>query len=542
MKISRLFLTLLLPLACSTVSIVRAQVPFSGIPADPDCGGIADVQADRAELYSIKVSTSGSCRDMLFDTRYTGGLAVGGATVGDPINPSWLLPPNWSVPQVGTDVAFTIITFPPVSGQQACRALIDSGSIVNQDFSAAIVQTVGDSLPIGFVGTQSIDLVLPGTSAQYSVRLAGQSSIPSPNFPRRASGCVEVAFAPLSEVNTTDFIGGCSPAGEYGNPADPDRAWGVIVGYNVYRVEGTSAMVPTRQQFFDASLNADDSDGWQYYMPLTSSYRPREVNPDLADPDPLGRDLFPNDLGGLQNPDAVMYSGDEVMIFQDSASNRGEMRISGTGADLTGATSYWYAFQPVLCGTIDSFSSGGFGPGQSLLAGDHRLDMDSDGTNDAVDLDLDGDLEFFSPQAEVASQPGLGLTHDGLPLLSAPVFGFVNPLPSTGGITLAGTATGSRVDLQILASLEATDVVGYNVYRIDGLAQVRVNDRIVLAEGLESGIYSLVDSLTANRRLRQATASYMIEIVHDGGYTEMVGPFEVTLGRAAGAEAGRRRR
>src|SRR6185369_3287425 len=132
---------------------------------------------------------------------------------------------------------------------------------------------------------------------------------------------------------------------------------------------------------------------------------------------------------GFQNPDGVMFSGDEVLLYQDSSNNRGVARATGTAPDLSGATSYWYAFQPVLRGSVPDYASSGFGPGSALFFGDHRIDLDGDGRPDAVDLDLDGTPDFISPQAE-AGISGLGLTNAHLPLLSAPVLGRADPLVS----------------------------------------------------------------------------------------------------------------
>src|SRR5204862_8141835 len=105
----------------------------------------------------------------------------------------------------------------------------------------------------------------------------------------------------------------------------------------------------------------------------------------------------PDDLGGLQNTEGAFGSGDEVMVFQDSLANRGTARATGT-APTTGG-SYWYALQPVMCGTIAALGTVSFSSGQ--FGGDHTSSASALAAgDDAIDLDLDGTIDFFSPQAD----------------------------------------------------------------------------------------------------------------------------------------------
>lgn len=523
-----------------------AQVPVAGVVATEDCTNILFNDTENAELIVVKVQqTGGACTDMLFDLRQTGGLSAGGATAGDDVNVQWLVPPNWKNGQLGTDTHFAYVIYPPAAGQIANRMMLDSGTIANQDFTAAIVQTVGNSIPASIPApSRGIGLTLT-SSGTYGVKLAGQAGATTAGFPRGANGGVEVAFAPLSEVNDTDLIGGgCDVSGETRNPFTPNdpAVDGGLLGYNVYRLAGTAGSPPTAQNFYDASINANLDDGWQYFMPITQSYNLSAAdNLSLGAPTPpAGSDNNPNDLGGLQNPDGVMSTGDEVLIFQDSASNRGLLRASGS-APVAG-TGYWYAVQPVMCGSIGDFSAAtGFGPGGGLFAGMHAMNVSALGAgNDAIDLDLDGSVDFFSPQADVGNQPGLGFTYNSLPVISQPVFGSVNPAPAAGRVSLSGRVDGQAVALTLQGGLEG-DVKGYYVLRGTGADAVRVNEHLILATGNESSTYQLGDDAVQARRLsRGGTVQYSVEVVYTDDHTSVAGPFTVTLDRAA--PAGRRSR
>src|SRR6185503_17566165 len=129
-------------------------------------------------------------------------------------------------------------------------------------------------------------------------------------------------FAPIAERNP-DMIGssGCSIGGEV---RDEAAGFGMIVGYNVFRLPGTAAVVPTPRDFVGA---------WQYYIPFDSfdlnvADTVGVAGPDMNNdglPDGDGTDApsdsLPNDLAGLHNPDGLPYTGDEVILFQDSAKN-----------------------------------------------------------------------------------------------------------------------------------------------------------------------------------------------------------------------------
>jgi hypothetical protein len=517
-------------LLASGTSALGQAVPVAGVVATEDCTGLMFNDTENAELIVVKIQTAGACTDMLFDFRQTGGLNAGGATVGDDVNVQWLVPPNWTNGQLASDAHFAYVVYPPAAASRANRMMVDSGTIANQDFTAATIQTVGNSIRSTVPApSRGIDLTL-SSSGTYSVKLAGQGGATTAGFPRGANGGVEVAFAPLSEVNNTDLIGGgCDVSGEArspSNPADP-QVDGGIVGYNIYRLAGTAGSPPTAQNFYDASINANADDGFQYFLPVTQSY-------DLAALDnlsaggpgtPAGSDTNPNDLGGLQNPDGVMYTGDEVMIYQDSATNRGVPRSSGTAP--AAGQGYWYAAQPVLCGvSTDWAASRGFGPAGGLLVGNHGMNVSALGAgNDAVDLDLDGTIEFFSPQWDAGTNVGLGFTYNSLPVLTEPVFGSINPAPAVGRVALTGQLSGQNLALTLQGGLEG-DVKGYNVLRGTGADAVRVNSQLILANGNEGTVYQINDDAIQARRLsRGGVVQYTVEIVYQDDHTTLAGPF-----------------
>lgn len=526
-----------------------AQVPEIGIVTD-DCTTPIDPSAgnplDAAELYAVKVPQgSGDCTDLLFDLRATGGQQGGGADASGLL---WGVPPNWRAGQLATDTQITILVYPPAAAGQGHRISIDSDDTSTQDFGISARQTIGNSIPSSYAGAglAGIDLTLPGGSATYGVKLAGTGSTATANFPQMAGAAgvlqaVEVAFAPLIEVNNVDWTGnGCSVAGRLANQATASPAGndGAIIGYNVYRVTGTAGTVPTPTDFYNASIDADPATGWQYMMPLTSSFT---INAGDPAPGAAGTnspiDSIPNDLGGLQNADGSYSTGDEVMIFQDSLANRGTARATGT-APVTG-TSYWYAFQPVMCGNVSQFASLAFSSGQ--FNGDHATSVSALAAgDDAVDLDLDGNIEFFSPQAD-AGLPGLGLAYNGLPALSAPVFADgTRALPATGDVTLTGNMSGANVNITFQAGMQSGNVQGFNVYRGAGDARVRVNEQLILAQGTESSVYQLVDDAVQARRLSKGgSVQYMVEIVYNDGHTSLVGPFAVAVERQAPARRSR---
>ena len=503
--------------------------PVFGIPAIEDCSDLQYADAANGELYALKMTPSTTDRntDWLFDLREKGGLQSNSGTVLAPDN--YAVDEAWAVGQGDADVHFIYITYPPTGPGQPAKIFLDSGIRAAFDFRIAAIQSIGNSLPAG--RDAGIGLTIPGTATQYTARLNASST---KSFPVGATppgsttaGSINIAFSPLAEVNPNPAVAGtCEIGGNDFNPLDATR--GGIIGYNVYRIPGTAATVPTHANFMTAiASNADADGGWVYFLDLTT------FNVALADTTTAGNapsDGAVTDLAGLQNPDGRMYSGDEVLILQDSENRAGVSRTRAAQLAPVPGQSYWYAVQPVVLGNVSSFAALGFTINDTMN-GNHQLDLDGDGEMDAVDLDLNGTPDFISPQAETSNggQNGLGLTAGSIPALSAPMFvDGAAALPAFGQVSLSGSLRGTDVNVQFTTGLEKGNVLGYNVYRMSGDTRVRVNEQPILAQGSESNVYSLVDTATRSRGVR--SVDYMVEIVYsDGTASTMVGPFAVSL-------------
>jgi len=503
-------------------SAASAQV--QGNVAQSACGALLlDNRALAGELYVIKTHNPGigpdEQMDWMFDLSGKAGLAMTAVDVG---GSTWFVPDAFKHNAVPPEEVFGFVTYP--GGWLA----IDSTSLRGEGVLGLVQQQrVGDSLPIGVAN--GIGLVLPGSAAQYTAGIADRSGNMA-LFPIGTARAIEVAFAPIAEINSTDIDGsGCTVGGDVMNEA---AGFGMIVGYNVFRLPGNPGVVPSPADFIGA---------WQYYIPYNSF--------DLAIPDTLGTagpdvngdtlpdgdgtpapsDSLPSDLGGLQNPNGIPHDGDEVLIYQDSWLNPdGTPRSTGTGPDLSGGTGYWYAFQPVAFQgrTVNTDYDGlGFGRDEEFT-GQHSMDRDADGVAESLDLDMDGDPDFYSPQL-VSGQPGLGLTNGGLPLLSSPVFGRVNPLIGVSQARLEGRIVGSNVELTLVAGFETADVIGYDVRRVSGVNPVAVNAGLIPAQGGEGNMYRVHDRLPSSRRA--TSISYTVDVVRSGAPREQLGPFTVDV-------------
>ena len=191
--------------------------------------------------------------------------------------------------------------------------------------------------------------------------------------------------------------------------------------------------------------------------------------------------------------------------------------------------------QPVVAGRVADFASIGFTLNDAF-PGDHRMDVDNNGENDAVSLNTvagaHDSMEFYSPQAEPRNggQDGLGLTNRGIPLVCPGCPFFVDgswPLPAQGGVTLTGEITDGEVRLTLTAGLESASITGYHVVRVLGTQRTRVNDELILAQGGEGNTYALVDGAARGRG--QRTVTYLVETVHANGAPTTTGPFTLRL-------------
>jgi hypothetical protein len=525
---------LLLPVMAS------GQSGMVGATANRDCTANA---SEPAELYAIKLVDAAAARtDMLFDLRAKGGVQSDSTALYDG-NGGWSVGPAWRSGQLDNHVQFAILTFPPLGPGMPGRISIDTATLSDLDAGNVRMQEVGNSIPAGPAGLNSIGLTIPGTATQYSVRLAtgpGTRQFPSGS----TSNGINIAFAPLVDVNDTDVTGSfCTWGAKYADlgdltdPAPGGPLRGVIIGYNVYRIPGTAAVVPTPLDFKNALTDANPASGWVGFMDV------RTLHQGIADLNPAGPGTpspievnSTADITGMQNPNGTPYDADEVMIFQDSSEST-RSRPGGAVLQPDTAQPYWYAVQPVMTGKVSDFGPLVGFTGNAFFEGEHRCDMDGDGLFDSVNLDSTvcdpAAVEFISPQAEmVPAIDGLGLTNNSLPLLSAPMFYNANPaqLPATGGVSVVATVTGSEVSLKLSTGLEGRSIAGYNVYRQVGEQRVRVNAQPILAQGAESNVYSLLDTMSAARGPRATSVQYMVETVYsDGTASTFAGPFTVQL-------------
>lgn len=489
---------------------------------------VTDNRAAGGELVALKVHNPGGGpdehTDINWDLSAKGGVQLPGVSVG---GATYNIAATWKHQPVPPEELFVIVTYP--DGTLA----LDSSEVRDGAAHGTVLrQRVGDSLPIG-IGA-GIGLQLPGSAAPYTIPTINDQHGTAPaSFPYGSRWGIEVAFSPIAEVNNTEISPGCTIGSEI---VDPQAGFGIIVGYNVFRLEGTESVVPTAADFVG---------NWQYYMPYNSFDLAVADTSGVAGPDMNGDGLpdgdgtdapsdgnADGDLVGLQNPDGIPHDGDEVLIFQDSAFNPdGTARAWGTGPDRTGTIGYWYAFQPVLFSggtTVAAFDGLGFTE-NNLYVGTHAVDLDGNGALDALDLDMDGSVDFYSPQAEVGVT-GYGLTNGGLPLLSAPVFGRANPAFAGGGLALTGRATGTGVQLTVTAPVESSVVAGYNVYRLVGDSRVRINRALILAQGADNASYTVRDTrrLTSAERVA-ASVGYVVEVVGRGGSSDLSQRFDVEL-------------
>lgn len=519
-----------------------AQTFLGIVKQNGACGTNFQILPNGGELYAVKVtSVAGNPGSATDPTNYddwqasmeskTAGSTIG-LSVGD-IGPTaagfQVLSANFQDAPLGTHVVFTYITFP--NGM----LYVDSGTVGNNQnlLGNAMVQVVGNSAPAThFPGTAAI--AMSSAVGGYTVNTGAAPA----QFPFGTKAGIELAFAPVNEVNNTQ-VGGCAVGGR---APDPATTQGAIIGYNIYRmVAPTPTPAPTAAQLGTVA-------NWVAFYPLTSF----TLNPGSAEgggtvggdangdtiPDGDGTDsardgAADTDAYGIENADGVQYTGDEIAIFADgSALPNGTARA--TAPILDGVTQYWYAVQPVVNGSISAFQN-------ITLArnplGDVRRDENGAvaGPLCAVDLDVanaNGN-EFFSPQFLSGGLPGLGLTNGGEALLSTPVLGRGNPAAAGGNLSLMVDLAGSDVNLSLSAGLEAANVLGYNVYRSVGAERTKVNADLIAASGGEGSVYRLVDSVGATSRRvtrRDLAPSYEVEVVYnDGTQSRTFGPFSAAV-------------
>jgi hypothetical protein len=486
-----------------------AQTPTIGTVVD-ETGAQVDTNALACELYSVK-SDGGRADDWLAHMYNKAGGGIG-LQPDDFVGGTYqVLAGNFFRPEAPTNVVAGFVTCP--NG----RLHVDSGDLSTgfNFMGSAALQTIGNSI----LGT----LTLPGDASPYPVDM-GAGSVDFPVVGANASATVgqsiNYAFAPHAELNDVDqgnwTWGGAAP-----DPGSTLPSGGFIVGYNVYRLEDDGSRMPPDR----ATLGAMEN--WVGFMTM-------EFDQTIGDVGPPGApaDLNPDgDFTGMQNPDMAAYTGDEILLYQDGANPAGDgVTFNPLPADPT--LEYWYAVQPVVRGSVADFADIALGGGAPA---DHAEDLDGDGTDDWVDLDLDGTPDFYSPN-ENGGFPGLGLTHDSLPLLSPAALSDPARLPATAYLALEVEMGRRGVELSLNTALEAGNVLGYDVFRVVGPFREQVNEELIAARGGNGNTYEIVDDRFSGRRGRSAV--YEVEVVfNDGTPTETFGPFAAE----ARARASRRR-
>lgn len=389
---------------------VRARSPFLGFVASLDCTAVDGASAEGELIASL--GTFGGSTDaprFLFDLTSKGGTAI---------EATRLLGANYeSLGDWGSypwDTVFVRIVLPPLSPGGPARVALDAKSHPHVDMGLVIPLGIGNSLPVG--ADAGIGLVI-SPAGQYPVNFGSVTHL----YPQRdADGSTTLAFAPLAEIDRGDDVDECTVTQHVFGTGTLDM--GGIRGYNVFRIPAPSAGDP--DAFTTALTDGDPTTGFMTFIDL-ARFR-LGVATDVT-VDPATNDLDASDGAFLHDPDGRMYSGDEVILWTDVATGPLAHPIRAPLQEQA----YLYAIQPVAHGTVaaahDCYTN------NCVLQGEHRRDLDGNGSYDSVDLDgldpADLSVEFISPQFDPAEggQAGLGLTFRSKLALSTAIS--VEPVP-----------------------------------------------------------------------------------------------------------------
>jgi hypothetical protein len=450
-------------------STARAQ-QLSGEWNDAACG--ASLATHPCAWIAAEKIDGGPRDDWQFDlTSLPGGARIGFAAV-DVDGPSWTVHADrFSRAPSASDVTWVL-------------------GVVDDDLIALDSSSVGIGVLMGFTSFQlvgdspslpaSAGIVLPTDGSQYSVPTGRGRRL----FPMATNSGRLIAFAPLADLSDAG-VDACTTGGAVGDPAS---GRGLVRGYNIFRSPGPASVPPPVEVMLDS---------WLDFVDL-----------DTFDMNSFGPDRNRWDLAYFANPDALPYTGDEIVFYSDAnAWPDGSPRVDGPLAGV----GYW-AIQAVLRGDVSDFANASLAGGPPA---DLRVDTNQDGIFDAVDLDQDGALEFYSPQA-ARGLPGLGVggTHADPTCPRRPrrlIFssGDFNQLPALGEIRAEARAERSDVVLTIDLANRAGDVVSLQASRRRGAAcQVLTPGPIPVAGG-EGSVVVLRDPgvLTAAPAPRRPTGA-----------------------------------
>jgi hypothetical protein len=505
-----------------------AQFAMADRTFQNQCGTALRVADDPvgAEVYVLKQGSSGSYTDWVWEVSAKPGPSTDAAISLTGVNIT--VEPNHRASQSPSDVYYIYVTLPP-DASGAGRMITDNDTPARSS---------------GAMGSATVQVV--GARMGWTASPTAPSAIGTPGNTSGAGGVVglNAVFGTIAETNTTlpnPANLSCTVGGAVTDPTNPLTTLAGIKGYNVFRIPGTLAAPPAGPAAFSVP------GAFQYYVPL-DSFTPVADQGGLTMPTrpaTAPSDTRPNDLAGIQNLDGAFYTGDESLVFQDTGNQPdGTPRPAAAGAPPMINGGYWYAVQPVVgMGTIDvstAFNGIGFTNNPTTtFFGNHVIMVNG---YQAIDLNLDGNMEFYNPNAALGVQ-GLGLTNKSLPLLSAPFFGdtAMAALPAGEQVTFTADVSGQVVNISFSLGLEGSNVRGFNVFRLGGGDRQKINEQLIAAQGGEGSVYSVVDSAYASSRRvrRDAAAQYELEIVYDGAPSRVVGPFQVTT---SGRETGRRTR
>jgi hypothetical protein len=477
------------------------------------CRSPLDLEDDAtgAEVYTVRISRSNpsTYSDYGFDLTSKGGSAT--PALCDLSGSTWVRPANdrefdWQWVDV-----FVFVTLPPLGPGEPGRLLVDSGR--------------ADTLYARETTWHEV-----GSGDGWTTAPRRPRAVPARSGRDDGLAAVHVEFGAVAEVNATELARECTIGGDSWIWDSATRTrHGLLSGYNVYRLPGAGGSPPDTTAYLAP-------DAWQYFVPLGSfleaadatglSMPQREGMP----PATAASDLAPNDLAGMQNPDGTFFTGDELLLFQDSpALPDGSPRDSLHGTAPRVDNGYWYSVQPVISvGSLSNSAFDGIGFTNNLVfVGDHVMTL-GNGVQ-GIDMDLDGRPEFYNPQVAAGIQ-GLGLTNADLPLLSAPFFVDTTSvlLPAVEQVALTAWLDARPPRLVLSVGLEGTDVLGYDVWRLTDTGRSRVNANFLRAEGAEAATYEIVDPVLAARRSTRRTSwpRYEVEVLRTDGTATVPGPFD----------------
>ncbi|MEM7245633.1 MAG: hypothetical protein AAF533_09830 [Acidobacteriota bacterium] len=469
--------TLLALVTCCFVLVVAgsavAQVSHTGIIVDPTPEGICEpADTTGAELYSMKMTQGGlDLTDWHWFKRGESNAGLWMSGLSYSLNPG-----NHTVPVSVRDRFYIIITRPGTDGRGDAVAL-DSSDSSTPNHGAMTFQVVGETINPAHDLHAGTGLVLDGSGSPVSIDLgAGERMFPAP-----ASSAIDLVFGALIDYQPALYAPGpgCGFGMALPHQARPDQ--GLVIGYNIYRQPDLGS-VPEPTSW--------TSEHWLDFIPYVDE---------------------PGDLAGFQDLNTTPQDGNEFLFYSDSGLDEAPRPSGRPAPQRACADSHWYVIQPVVDGDYFDFD-------ETTVLARVPLGFDPRQLDGGLDLTGDGEPEFFSPQAFMGL-PGLGLTVEGRPVLSAPLLGCTasNPLSAAGQVELRGGTSG----LELVVGLEPAEVAGYDVYRLGASGRSRVNGGLIPAVGVEGGVHRL-----ATEDRRAVTGRYEIEVVfNDGRENEVRGPY-----------------